>query len=166
MAGAARLVDAFLDAGGTLIDTADCYGRSALRPGVGDAGAAERTLGEVLASRRDRVVLASKVGQRVLPGAGHDKVGLAPSMIRRSIDASLRRLRTAPPRPLPVPPLGPADTPVEDTLGALTDLVAAGKVVHVGVSNWDGWQVMDARIAAARTGLRTCHLEPDLVQRR
>lgn len=149
---AAGLVDRFLDAGGTLVDTADCYGRGVLRPGVGDAGASERTLGELLATRRDRIVLASKVGQRVLPGAGPDKVGLAPSMIRRSIDASLRRLRTDR-LDLYQCHLSDPLTPVEDTLGALTELVAAGKVLHVGVSNWDGWQVMDARMVAARGGL-------------
>lgn len=147
---AARLVDQFLDAGGTLVDTADCYGRGVLRPGVGDAGAAERTLGGVLATRRDRVVLASKVGQRVLPGAGRDKVGLSATMIRRSVEASLRRLGTD---RLDLYQCHLADpcTPVEETLEALTQLVSDGKVLHVGVSNWDGWQVMDARAVAARS---------------
>jgi aryl-alcohol dehydrogenase-like predicted oxidoreductase len=150
--GAERLVDGFLEGGGTLIDTADCYGRGVLRAGVGDAGASEELLGRVLTSRRERVVLASKVGQRVIAGAGSDKVGLSPVAISRAVEASLRRLRTDRIDLYQCHLFDPY-TPVEDTLGTLTRLVDEGKIGAAGVSNWDGWQVLDANAVAARDGL-------------
>jgi aryl-alcohol dehydrogenase (NADP+) len=148
---ASRMVDQFLDAGANLIDTADIYGRGVLSTGVGDAGASERELGEVLAGRRDRVFLASKVGQQAIAGAGPDKVGLSRTMIERSVDASLRRLRTDW-IDLYQCHLADPHTAVEETLGALTDLVSAGKIRHAGVSNWDGWQVIEASLTAAQQG--------------
>jgi aryl-alcohol dehydrogenase-like predicted oxidoreductase len=149
---ARRMVDQFLDAGGTLIDTADIYGRGVLRRGVADAGESERMLGEVLSGRRDRVVLASKVGQRAIAGPGPDRVGLSRRTIERSVDASLMRLRTDR-IDLYQCHLADPSTPVEETLGALTDLVAKGKIGHAGVSNWDGWQVVEASLTAAQRNL-------------
>jgi aryl-alcohol dehydrogenase-like predicted oxidoreductase len=148
---ARRMIDRFVDAGGTLIDTADIYGRGVLRPGVADAGASELLLGDVLSGRRDRVVLASKVGQRAIAGPGPDKVGLSRAMIERSVDASLRRLRTDW-IDLYQCHLADPHTPLDETLGAMTDLVTKGKIRYAGVSNWDGWQVLEATLTASRDG--------------
>jgi aryl-alcohol dehydrogenase-like predicted oxidoreductase len=138
------VVDAALDAGVTLLDTADMYG---------GGGGSEEQLGEVLAGRRDEVVLASKFGHQGFdmgygPAAGA-KGGRA--YIRRAIEASLRRLRTDHldlyqfHTPDPV-------TPVEETLAALTELVAEGKVRYIGNSNFTGWQIADAAHLARETG--------------
>jgi aryl-alcohol dehydrogenase-like predicted oxidoreductase len=148
---ARRIVDRFLEAGGNLIDTADVYGRAVRRPGVTDAGASERTLGELLLGRRQRVFLATKVGQRTAAGAGTDKVGLSRAAIERAVDSSLRRLRTDW-IDLYQCHLSDPFTPVEETLGALADLVSSGKIRWVGVSNWDGWQVTSATLTAKVLG--------------
>jgi aryl-alcohol dehydrogenase-like predicted oxidoreductase len=139
---AARLLDRFLEAGGMLVDTADIYGRESIGSGQGGPGASERLIGEVLRGRRSRVFLASKVGQAFRLEPGHDEVGLSPSRIRGAVDASLRRLNTDW-IDLYQCHLWDPYTPVEDTLGALSDLVADGKIRFIGVSNWDGWQVVD-----------------------
>jgi aryl-alcohol dehydrogenase-like predicted oxidoreductase len=136
-----RVVDAALDAGVTFFDTADVYGES------------ETFLGEVLAGRRDQVVLATKFGNP-LRGALGDDHGARGSRwyIRRAVERSLRRLRTdhvdlyQMHRPDP-------HTPIEETLAALTELVREGKVRYVGSSNFDGWQVADADWTARTRGL-------------
>lgn len=150
-AAARRMLELYMDEGGNFIDTADIYGRDVLKPGVADAGASERELGKLLRGRRDRVVLATKVGQRALPGSGDDKVGLSQSGIRRAIDASLMRLRTDW-VDIYQAHLWDPYVPVEETLGTLTDLVSEGKVRWIGVSNWDGWQVARAAIMATYEG--------------
>jgi len=129
------VVDAAIDAGITLLDTADVYG----------IGASEELLGEVLAGRRDQVVLATKFGLRGAdmgygPAAGA-RGGRA--YIRRAAEASLRRLRTD---YLDLYQLHTPDphTPVAETLAALTELVAEGKVRYLGHSNFAGWQIADA----------------------
>jgi len=127
---ASRIIDRFLDAGGDLIDTADIYGREVLRPGVVDAGASERALGDLLLGRRHRVVLASKVGQRATAGPGRNKVGLSRTTIERAVDASLHRLRTDW-IDLYQCHLWDPHTPLEETLGALTDLVVKGKIMNL-----------------------------------
>ena len=139
--GTRAVVDAAIDAGITLFDTSDTYG-----PG----GGSERALGEVLAGRRDQVVLATKFGNQNTdmgygPAAGA-KGGRA--YIRRAVAESLRRLRTDhidlyqlhPPDPVP---------PVEETIAALHELVAEGKVRYLGHSNFSGWQLADAAHLAA-----------------
>jgi aryl-alcohol dehydrogenase-like predicted oxidoreductase len=118
------VVDAALDAGVDFLDTADYYG---------DRGNSEAFLGEVLAGRRDRVVLATKFGEPMTPDAPAARG--APGYIRGAVEASLRRLRTDHidlylyHRPDGV-------TPVADTLGALDELVRAGLVRAVGCSNF------------------------------
>jgi aryl-alcohol dehydrogenase-like predicted oxidoreductase len=120
-----RILDRFVDAGGTLIDTADTYGD----------GTSERTLAPWLARRRDDVLVATKVRFAVSDPGGE---GLAPDRIRAACDASLRRLG------IDVIDLyqvhGPDETvPLEETLEALDGLVQAGKVRALGVSNFPAW---------------------------
>lgn len=121
LAATRRVVDAALDAGVSFFDTADIYG---------NRGGSERLLGELLQGRRDRVVLATKFGGEMGDGA----VGGAPAYVRRALEASLQRLQTD-----HVDLLYhhfPDDaTPIADTVGAMAELVAAGKVRAIGLSN-------------------------------
>jgi aryl-alcohol dehydrogenase-like predicted oxidoreductase len=120
-----RMLDRFLDAGGTLIDTADVYGD----------GESERVLAPWLARHRDEVVVATKVRYPVSdpPGAG-----LAPDRIRAACDASLRRLGIDVIDLYQVHAPDP-EVPLEETLEALDGLVRAGKVRALGASNYPGW---------------------------
>ena len=120
-----RMLDRFVDAGGTFIDTADVYGD----------GESERTLAPWLAQHRDKVVVATKVRFRVSDPGGE---GLAPDRVRAACEASLRRLR------LDVIDLyqvhAPDPTvPLEESLAALNGLVEAGKVRALGASNFPAW---------------------------
>jgi aryl-alcohol dehydrogenase-like predicted oxidoreductase len=130
------VVDAALEAGITLFDTADVYGES------------ESFLGEVLQGRRDEVVLATKFGNS-LRGALGDDHGARGSRwyIRRAVERSLRRLRTDHIDLYQMHRPDPA-TPVEETLGALSELVHEGKVRYLGHSNFSSWQVADAEWTA------------------
>src|ERR1700723_546273 len=134
--GTRAVVDAAIDAGITLFDTSDTYG---------GGGGAERALGEILARRRDQIVLATKFGNQKAemgygPAAGA-KGGRA--YIRRAVTESLRRLRTD---YIDLYQLHTPDpvTPVEGTIAALHDLVTEGKVRYLGHSNFSGWQLADA----------------------
>jgi aryl-alcohol dehydrogenase-like predicted oxidoreductase len=134
--GTRAVVDAALDAGITLLDTADTYG---------GGGRSEEILGEVLAGRRDQVVLATKFGHRNAdmgygPAAGA-KGGR--SYIMRAVEHSLRRLRTDYIDLYQLHTPDPA-TPIEETLMALGELVAHGKVRYIGHSNFSGWQLAEA----------------------
>ena len=143
--GATRaVVDAAMEAGITLLDTADSYG---------GAGRSEEILGEVLAGRRDQVVLATKFGHRNVdmgygPAAGA-KGGR--SYIMRAVEQSLRRLRTD---YIDLYQLHTPDpvTPIEETLTALGELVTQGKVRYIGHSNFSGWQLAEAASAARELG--------------
>ena len=132
------VVDAAIDAGVTLLDTAESYG---------GAGRSEEMLGEVLEGRRDRVVLATKFGGSDMgygPAAGA-KGGRG--YIRRAVEQSLRRLRTD---YIDLYQIHTPDlvTPIEETLSALTDLVRAGLVRYIGHSNFSGVQIANAAAAA------------------
>lgn len=138
------VVDAAMEAGITLLDTADSYG---------GAGRSEEILGEVLAGRRDQVVLATKFGHRGVdmgygPAAGA-KGGR--SYIMRAVDHSLRRLRTDYIDLYQLHTPDPA-TPIEETLAALGELVTQGKVRYIGHSNFSGWQLAEAASAARELG--------------
>jgi len=126
-----RLVGAALEAGVTFFDTADVYSE----------GRAEEILGRALGGRREDVVLATKVRGRT--GPRPNDVGLSRRHILESCDASLRRLGTDWIDLYQVHSFDPR-TPLEETLGALDDLVRAGKVRYVGASNFTGWQLMKA----------------------
>jgi len=145
LAGTRAVVDAAIDNGITLFDTADIYG---------NGGKSEELLGEVLAGRRDQVVLATKFGHRsgdmgYGPAAGA-KGGRG--YIRRAVEQSLRRLRTD---YLDLYQLHTPDqkTPIEETIGALNELVTEGKVRYLGHSNFAGWQIAEAASVADRYGL-------------
>jgi aryl-alcohol dehydrogenase-like predicted oxidoreductase len=138
------VVDAAVDAGITLFDTADMYGTG---------GQSEEILGEVLAGRRDQVVLATKFGHQSVdmgygPAAGA-KGGRA--YIRRAVEHSLRRLRTDYIDLYQVHTPDPV-TPIGETLAALGELVTEGKVRYIGHSNFSGWQVAEAAAAARELG--------------
>jgi aryl-alcohol dehydrogenase-like predicted oxidoreductase len=132
----AAVVDAAIDAGVTFLDTADIYGN----------GASEEFIGRALArsGRRAEVVIATKFGHR----SGHPDRGGHPDWVRQAADASLRRLgvevidlyQLHSPDPL---------VPLADTLGALDELVRAGKVREIGCSNFTAEMLDDAGAAAA-----------------
>jgi len=137
------VVDAAIDAGITLLDTADSYG----------AGRSEEILGEVLAGRRDQVVLATKFGHRSADlgyGAAAGAKG-GRGYIMRAVERSLRRLRTDYIDLYQIHTPDPA-TPIEETLAALSDLVTQGKVRYLGHSNFSGWQLADAAGVARELG--------------
>jgi aryl-alcohol dehydrogenase-like predicted oxidoreductase len=144
--GQARLVvDAAIDAGITLLDTADMYGKE---------GGSESALGEVLAGRRDKVVLATKFGNK------HVDMGYGPaagakggrSYIKVAVEHSLRRLRTDYIDLYQLHTPDAQGTPIEETIAALDDLVTEGKVRYLGHSNFAGWQIADAAHKAAQAG--------------
>jgi aryl-alcohol dehydrogenase-like predicted oxidoreductase len=120
-----RMLDHFVAAGGTFIDTADVYGD----------GASERTLAPWLARHRDEVVVATKVRMPVSDPGGE---GLAPDRIRAACEASLRRLGIDVIDLYQVHAPDPA-VPLEDMLAALDELVRAGKVRALGASNYPAW---------------------------
>ena len=137
--GTRAVVDAALDAGVTLIDTADIYGGK---------GGSESFLGQVLEGRRDRVVLATKFGGDM--GDGTERRGTR-DYIRKSIDGSLQRLRTdyvdLYQYHFPDP-----ETPFAETFGALDELVRKGKARYVGHSNLSPAQVEEVDALAREQG--------------
>jgi aryl-alcohol dehydrogenase-like predicted oxidoreductase len=142
--GARTVVDAAIEAGVTLLDTAESYGGH---------GASEAILGEILEGRRDQVVLATKFGHQSSdlgygPAAGA-KGGR--SYIRRAVTESLRRLRTD---YIDLYQLHTPDpvTPIAETIAALDELVREGKVRYIGHSNLSGWQLADAAHTAQQMG--------------
>lgn len=139
-----EVVDAALDAGITLLDTADIYG---------GAGGSEAHLGEALKGRRDQVVLATKFGYDGVdmgygPAAG-SRGGRA--YIRRAVEESLTRLQTDHIDLYQLHSPDPA-VPVAETLAALTELVTEGKIRYIGHSNLTGWQLAEAAHVARETG--------------
>ncbi len=141
------LLDAWTDAGMNFIDTADVYSRWV--PGH-SGGESETIIGKWLkrSGRRDRIVLATKVGKDM----GGGRVGLKPASIRAAVEASLTRLQTD------VIDLyqshdDDASVPLADTLGAYTDLVRAGKVRAIGASNFSAPRLAEALEVSRAHGL-------------
>jgi aryl-alcohol dehydrogenase-like predicted oxidoreductase len=136
-----HVVHRALDLGVTLFDTADIYG---------ERGGSEECLGRILGPRRKDIVLATKFGMAMDEAGG--KKGASRAYIMSAVEASLRRLNTdwidlyQLHRPDP-------QTPIEDTLRALNDLIRQGKVRHIGCSNLAGWQVVEAQWTARHFGL-------------
>ncbi len=154
------VLDAYTAAGGNFVDTADGY--SAWVPG-NTGGDSERILGEWFAARgnREEVVLATKVSQHP------DFRGLAPDTIRRAADASLERLRTDH-IDLYYAHYDDETVPLEETLGALSGLVDAGKVRHIGISNYSPERIEEWLRITEREGFhRPVALQPhyNLVER-
>ena len=142
--GTRAVVEAALDAGITLFDTADIYG---------GRGASESLMGEVLGARRDEIVLATKWGNQKAdmgygPVAGA-KGGRA--YLKRAVTESLRRLRTD---HIDLYQLHTPDpeTPIDETILALDELITEGKVRYAGHSNFAGWQLADAEHVARELG--------------
>ena len=113
-------------------------------------GRSEEILGKLSKGERDDLVLTSKVCGRVGPGV-NDR-GLSRRHIHQQIEVSLRRLQTDRLDIYFIHNLD-ADTPMEETLRALDDLVRAGKVLYLGVSNWAAWQIARALGVSAREHL-------------
>ena len=130
-----------LDAGITLFDTADVYGGQ---------GKSEEFLGKILKGRRQDVVLATKFGMKM--GDGPHKSGGSRKYIMSAVEDSLRRLDTdyidlyQLHRPDP-------ETPIDETLRALDDVVRSGKVRYIGNSNFAGWQAAEAHYVAKQANL-------------
>jgi aryl-alcohol dehydrogenase-like predicted oxidoreductase len=132
-----KILDAFLDAGGNFVDTADAYG----------LGTSEEILGRALGTRRERVVLATKF--RLSMSSDPNDSGASRRHILRAIEGSLRRLATEWIDLYQIH-LWDARTPLEETLSTLDDLVRDGKVRYLGASNYTGWQLAKALGVSAR----------------
>ncbi|MFC8720173.1 aldo/keto reductase [Kitasatospora sp. NPDC057198] len=138
-AEAGRIVHAFLDAGHSLIDTADAY----------TGGESERILGRALRDRRAQAVLATKAA---LPqGPGPNDRGLSRAHLTRALENSLRRLGTDH-VDLYQCHQWDGDTPIEETMATLDGFVRSGKVRYLGCSNFSAAQVVEAQWAADRVG--------------
>ena len=131
-AGTKKVVDAALDAGINFFDTADIYGK----------GQSEEYLGRALGSRRSEIVLATKFGMKM----DEQRKGAKPDYLRQALEDSLARLGTdhVDLYQLHTPD---ADVPIADTLGALDELVKAGKVREIGCSNFSAEQLREAEAA-------------------
>ena len=138
--GASRLVDICLDAGLAMFDSADIY----------SAGAAEEILGAAIKGRREKVIISTKATFRASEDA--NDVGASRFHLIQAAERALRRLGTD---HIDLFQLHGYDarTPAEETLGALDDLVRAGKIRYVGVSNWSGWHLMKSLGVAKRYNL-------------
>jgi aryl-alcohol dehydrogenase-like predicted oxidoreductase len=135
-----EVVSKALDLGITLFDTADAYG---------NRGGSETMLGKALGARRKDIVLATKFG---LPmGEGDLMKGASRRYIVNAVEASLKRLNTDYIDLYQIHFPDP-ETPIDETLGALDDLIAAGKVRYIGSSNFSGWQLADAWYIARELG--------------
>ena len=139
VAEATRLVDICLEAGMTMFDSADVY----------SAGQAEAILGQAIKGRRDQVLISTKCTFRM--GDGPDDVGSGRTHLTKSIDDSLRRLGTD---YIDLYQLHGFDalTPVEEALGTLNDFMRAGKIRHIGCSNFSGWHLMKSLAVSERRG--------------
>jgi len=134
------LVDLCLDAGVTMFDSADMY----------SGGAAESMLGAAIKGRRDRVLISTKATFRT--GPGPDDVGSSRKHLTQACEASLRRLGTD---HIDLYQLHGFDamTPIEEALETLDGLVRAGKVRHIGCSNFSGWHLMKSLAISEKHGL-------------
>jgi 1-deoxyxylulose-5-phosphate synthase len=126
-----RIVDTALQAGVNFFDTADIYNN----------GQSEEYLGQALAGRRDRAIIATKAGIRM--GSGPNDAGSSRQHLITSVHASLRRLRTDYIDLFQIHRFDP-ETPLDETLRALDDLVRAGAIRYVGCSNYDAWRMTRA----------------------
>jgi aryl-alcohol dehydrogenase-like predicted oxidoreductase len=143
-----RVVDAALDSGINFFDTADLY----------DTGNSEEYLGRALAGRRLEVVIATKFGMKL----DETRHGARPEYVRRAAEDSLRRLGTDYIDLYQIHQPDP-NTPIADTLGALDELVHAGKVREIGCSNFSAAQIREAggRFVSVQNQYSLFHREPE-----
>jgi len=139
VAEATKLVDIALDAGITMFDSADTY----------SDGAAEEILGKAIAGRRDRVLISTKATFR--RGDGPNDVGSSRLHLIEAIEGSLKRLGTDHIDLFQLHGFD-AQTPLEETLATLDNLVRAGKIRYVGCSNFSGWHLMKSLAVSERYG--------------
>ncbi|ANP71803.1 aldo/keto reductase [Cryobacterium arcticum] len=139
-AGTSLVIDAAIDTGVTLFDTADIYGA--------ERGLSETLMGHALRGKRDQIVLATKFGMDMSGANGPDwDARGSRRYIRLAVEASLTRLQTdwidlyQLHRPDP-------NTPIEETLSVLDDLIREGKIRYIGHSNLAGWQIAEAEFTA------------------
>lgn len=140
-----RMVDQCLDAGINFFDTANMY----------NLGRAETVLGQALGARRSRVILASKVRYKM--GEAPEESGLSRDAIHKALDMSLRRLGTDY-LDLYYLHWPDYDTPIEETLAAVDELIRAGKVRYAAVSNYAAWQVCEILWLCEKKGYRAPYL--------
>ncbi len=163
MEGSRAIVHAALDAGITLFDTSDMYGDD-----YGSPAGSEICLGKVLGARRKDIVLATKFGNDRKVYDANTRGGSSRRVIMLAVEASLKRLNTdyIDLYQAHKPDL---NTPIEETLRALDDLVKQGKVRAIGCSNYPAWRVVDAQWTAQHHGLTpfvTCQDEYSAIVRR
>ena len=155
-AEARRILDTYLDRGGNFVDTANFY----------TGGSSEALLGRFMAGRRDRVVLATKYSLNLHPGDPNGGGNHRKSLVR-GVEASLKRLATDH-IDLMYLHIWDGTTPVDEVMRALDDLVRAGKLLYVGISDTPAWQVARMQTLADWRGwspLIALQIEYSLVQR-
>ncbi|MDR3525554.1 MAG: aldo/keto reductase [Acetobacteraceae bacterium] len=141
LAGTKAVIHAAFDAGITLFDTADVYG---------DKGGSEALMGEVIGPIRQQIVLASKFAAPM--NAAETLKGGSRRYIMQAVEASLTRLKTDYLDLYQMHRMDP-DTPIEESLRALSDLVQQGKIRYFGCSNFSAWRVVEAQWTARALGL-------------
>jgi aryl-alcohol dehydrogenase-like predicted oxidoreductase len=139
VAAATRLVDVCLEAGVTMFDSADVY----------CGGASEQILGQAIKGRREQVLISTKA--TFSAGPGPNDVGSSRFHLIRAVEASLRRLQTDYIDLFQLHGFD-AQTPVEETIRTLDDLVQAGKIRYTGCSNFSGWHLMKSLAVSERFG--------------
>jgi len=139
LAGARRLIGICLDAGANFFDSADVY----------SDGASESILGEALEGRREQAILSTKITLRA--GEGINDVGASRHHLINATERALKRLQTDYIDLLQLHHFD-AMTPVESVMSTLDDLVRAGKIRYIGMSNFSGWQLMKSQAVAANHG--------------
>ncbi|WP_082129937.1 aldo/keto reductase [Aneurinibacillus tyrosinisolvens] len=144
------ILNTALDRGINFIDTANFYGKGQDTEAPYGTGESEAILGRALKGRRDKVVLATKVGIHM--GHGKNESGLSRTHIMREVENSLHRLQTDYIDLYQVHIFDPA-TPLEETLRTLDDLVRQGKVRYIGCSNFAAWQIMKSHAISERMNL-------------
>lgn len=136
---ASRMIDISLEAGLNMFDSADVY----------SDGASEHVLGEAIKGRRDKIILSTKLALPV--GDGPNDFGTSRHRLITATDAALKRLGTDYIDLLQLHAFD-AFTPIEEVLSTLDDLVHAGKLRYIGVSNFAGWQIMKSLAVSDRLG--------------
>ncbi|WP_460141461.1 aldo/keto reductase [Pseudomonas sp. S2_E01] len=154
---ATRIFDGYLEAGGNFIDTANGY----------QGGQSETMLGELIASERDRLVIATKYTLGTTPAAGISHTGNNRKNMVRAVEESLKRLKTDH-LDLFWAHMSDGVTPMEEILRGFDDLVRAGKIHYAGLSNFPAWRIARADVLAEVRGfapIAAIQVEYSLVER-